>query len=211
MTNDNKFKTVLLILLCGFTLSIFFTKTGISVFGLAIILYILVEKYVIKFEQTNFIPRPVFWLTMLFLLDLVVSAALSDNSTWAFSELGKYRHVLFGGLVFIAPLNNENRKKVIIVFFISAALDALTGILQHFDILAIKPYSAGRPLGNSSDAVLFAASLALVGSAGVVMLFISSDINRRRKIFFAITSFIIFTGIIVSQSRGVWIEKRLFP
>ena len=198
-------ENTLTVLLSGFALSIFFTKTGISVFGLAGLLFIVIWKYLVKYEQTNFIPRPVFWLTMLFFVYLVLSAALSENSTWAFSELGKYRHILFGGLVFIAPLSQKKRNAVITILFISAALDALTGILQHFDILAIKSYSAGRPLGNSSDAVLFAASLALVGSAGVVMLFISSDINRRRKIFFAITSFVIFMGIVVSRSRGVLI------
>ena len=198
-------ENALTVLLSAFALSIFFTKTGISMFGLVGILFILIWKYFIKYEQTNFIPRPVFWLTMLFFLDLVLSAALSDNSKWAFSELGKFRHVLFGGLVFIAPLSNENRKKIIIVFFLSAALDACTGILQYFDVLP-KDYS--RPQGFSSHPILFAADLAFVCGSAVMMLFIKNDIftTIKEKYFLSAVAVLTVVGIVLSESRGVWIS-----
>lgn len=197
-------ENTLAILLSGFALSIFFTKTGISIFGLAGILFIVIWKYLVKYDQTNFIPRPVFWLTMLFFLDLVLSAALSENSKWAFSELGKYRHVLFGGLAFIAPLSNKNRKKIIIVFFISAALDASVGILQYFDII---PNGYDRPHGFSSHPILFAADLAFVCGSAVMMLFIRNDIfiSIKEKYFLVVVTFLTLIGILLSQSRGVWI------
>src|SRR3990172_4323024 len=194
----------LTVLLSGFAVSVFFTKTGISIFGLAGILFILIWKYVIKYEQTNVIPRPVFWLTILFFLDLVVSAALSENTRWAFSELGKYRHVLFGGLIFIAPLSNENREKVIMVFFISAALDACAGVLQYFDIVS-KSYD--RPHGFSSHPILFAADLAFVCGSAVMMLFIKNGfvVTIRDKYFLGFVALLTLIGILLSQSRGVWV------
>jgi len=197
-------ENTLTILLSGFAVSVFFTKTGISIFGLTGILFILIWKYVIKYEQTNVIPRPVFWLTILFFLDLVVSAALSENTRWAFSELGKYRHVLFGGLVFIAPLSNENRKKVIMVFFIGAALDACTGVLQYFDIVS-KSYD--RPHGFSSHPILFAADLAFVCGSAVMMLFIKNGfvVTIRDKYFLGFVALLTLIGILLSQSRGVWV------
>lgn len=197
-------ENTLTVLLSGFALSIFFTKTGISVFGLAVILFIVIWKYLIKYEQTNIIPQPVFWLTMLFFLDLVVSAVLSENSKWAFSEIGKFRHVLFGGLVFIAPLSNKNRKKIIIVFFLSAALDACAGILQYFDVLP-KDYS--RPQGFSSHPILFAANLAFVCGSAVMMLFIKNDIftTIKEKYFLSAVAVLTVVGIVLSESRGVWI------
>jgi hypothetical protein len=203
--NNVCMENTLTVLLSGFAISIFFTKTGISIFGLAGILFIVVWKYFIKYEQMNFIPRPVFWLTMLFFLDLVLSAALSDNSKWAFSELGKYRHILFGGLVFIAPLSNENRKKIIIVFFISAAIDASAGILQYFNIIISKGYD--RPYGFSSHPILFAADLAFVCGSAVLMLFIRNDIfiTIKEKYFLVVVTLLTLSGILLSQSRGAWI------
>src|SRR3990172_8773138 len=200
-------ENTLTILLSGFAVSVFFTKTGISIFGLAGILFILIWKYVIKYEQTNVIPRPVFWLTILFFLDLVVSAALSENTRWAFSELGKYRHVLFGGLIFIAPLSNENRKKVIIVFFISAVLDACTGILQYFDIISKVDYDYDRPHGFSSHPILFAADLAFVCGSAVMMLFIKNSFitTLKDKYLLVFVALLTLTGILLSQSRGVWV------
>ena len=200
-------ENTLTILLSGFAVSVFFTKTGISIFGLAGILFILIWKYVIKYEQTNVIPRPVFWLTILFFLDLVVSAALSENTRWAFSELGKYRHVLFGGLVFIAPLSNENRKKIIIVFFISAVLDACTGILQYFDIISKVDYDYDRPHGFSSHPILFAADLAFVCGSAVMMLFIKNSFitTLKDKYLLVFVALLTLTGILLSQSRGVWV------
>jgi O-antigen ligase len=142
---------------------------------------------------------------MLFFLDLILSAALSDNSKWAFSELGKYRHILFGGLVFIAPLSNENRKKVVIVFFLSATLDACTGILQYFDVL---PKGYSRPHGFSSHPILFAADLAFVCGSAVMMLFIKNDIftTLKEKYFLSTVAVLTVVGIVLSESRGVWIS-----
>ena len=195
---------VLAVLLGGFAASIFFTKTGISVFGLASMALILIWKYIVKYEQKNFIPKSVFILTMLFFLDLVVSAAMSNNYRWSFSELGKYRHILLGGLVFIAPLTQKNRKKIIIVFFASAALDAFAGVLQYFDIL-YKAYD--RPHGYSTHPILFAADLAFACGPALVMLFIRNNIfvSTREKYFLLVIAALTFVGIILSQSRGVWI------
>ncbi len=203
-SNDSILENFLTFLLSGFAISIFFTKTGISIFGLASICLILVWKYFIKYEQTNFIPRPVFWLTLLFFLDLVVSAAMSDNSKWAFSELGKYRHIFFGGLVFIAPLSNENRKKIIVVFFISAALDALTGLLQYFNFIRM---AYDRPHGFSSHPILYAADLAFACSTALVLLLIPNNIYKsmQEKYFLGAVMFLTGLSIVLSQSRGVWV------
>ena len=145
--------------LAFFAISIFFTKTGISVFGVISTLLLLIWRFLPGYKQAVFLPKPVLILSVLFILDLFVSAYMSENSRWAFSELRKYRHLLIGGLLFTAPLRNEYRKAIITVFFLSAAFDAGVGILQYFDIF---PKGYDRPHGYATHPILYAADLAFV-------------------------------------------------
>jgi O-antigen ligase len=141
---------------------------------------------------------------MLFFVDLVLSVALSEKPQRAYSELIKYRHILLGGLIFIAPLSNENRKKLITVFFLSAALDALTGILQYFGLVF---KGNERPDGFSSHTIIFAADLAFVCGSAVLMLFIKNSFvtTIKDKYLLVFVALLTLIGILLSQSRGVWV------
>jgi len=190
-----------------FAVSIYFSKSGLSVFGIAAILTMVLWRFVPGYSPVTSMPKSVVLLVALFLVDFLVSALMSEYSRWVVSDMGKYRHLLFGGLLYAAPLSSENRKVAIVIFFISAAFDGLTGVLQNFGLLYNKQYSGGRPLGNSSDAILYAADLALAFGAAIVMIFIGQDTfkSKKEKLFLIASAGAIFMGILVSGARGVWV------
>src|SRR3990172_5187329 len=90
---DKKIEKILIIALSGLALSIFVSKTGVGVFGLASLLLMLKWRFAEKDKWTNSLPRNLIILTIFFLLDLLVSAVLSDNHSIAFHELTKHRHL----------------------------------------------------------------------------------------------------------------------
>ncbi|MFA5072421.1 MAG: O-antigen ligase family protein [Nitrospirota bacterium] len=68
-----------------------------------------------------------------------------------------------------------------------------------------------RPLGNSSDPILYAANLALAFGASLVLFFIGKDIfkTQKERLLLCLSASVILMGILVSGSRGVWVA--LFP
>lgn len=198
------FEHVLLFTLSLFAVSIFFTKSGISVFGLLSILLLIIWRYLPGNHQDMTLPKSVFVLAILFIVNIIISAYLSENQRWAFSEVHKYRHILIAGLVFTAPLRKEYRKAIVTVFFISAAFDSAVGILQFADVF---PKVYDRPHGYATHPILYAADLAFVCGASLILLFIPNTLfaDRRGSIFLVITGLLTFTAILLSQSRGVWI------
>lgn len=215
--NDSKKHIVienwLTVLVSLFAVSIYFSKTGLSVFGGAAILLMLYWRFVPGYVQKPSVPRAVIICFSLYFLDLLFSSAMSINSRWALSELGKYRYLLFGGLLFSAPLSTKNRNICLIVFLISASLDGLTGLLQYIDIqywksgIVFWTREYGRPLGNSSDQILYAANLALAFGAAITVLFANHTVFTTRKGKAALLIFLLvtITGVVVSESRGVWV------
>lgn len=220
--NDSKKHIVienwLTVLVSLFAVSIYFSKTGLSVFGGAAILLMLYWRFVPGYVQKPAVPKVVIICFGLYFLDLLVSSYLSVNSRWALSELGKYRYLLFGGLLFAAPLSKKNRNICLIVFLISASLDGLTGLLQYVDIQYVKSGMVSwtrayydRPMGNSSDPILYAANLALAFGAAIALFFVDKALFfvKKEKVFLAVVAVAILIGILVSGSRGVWVA--LFP
>jgi hypothetical protein len=206
---------ILTVLVSLFAASIYFSKTGLSVFGIAAILLMVYWRFVPGYIQKPAVPKAVIICTVLLVFNLFLSALMSENRQWVLSELGKYRHLLFGALLYAAPLSKKNRGICLVVFLISASLDGLTGVLQYFDIqywqsgmvVWTKEYLNTRPLGNSSDSILYAADLALAFSGAVALFFIDHDTykSKKEKAFLSITAFSMFMGIIASGSRGVWV------
>jgi O-antigen ligase len=196
-----------------FAASIYFSKTGLSVFGIAAILVMLLWRFIPGYSPMKSVPKSVVILFILFLVDFLVSALMSEYSRWVVSDLGKYRHLLFGGLLYAAPLSNRNRRVCLVVLLISASLDGLTGLLQYFDIhygksdMVFWTRAYSRPLGNSSDQILYAANLALAFGAAIVMLFIDWDAfkSKRGKVLLITSAVVMLMGILVSGSRGVWV------
>lgn len=200
----NRYEYILLFILAFFAISIFFTKTGITVFGLLSTLFLIAWRYLPEYRQNIVLPKTVLVSVVLFFAVIVFSAYFSENSRWAFREIGKYRHLLIAGLLFTAPLRKEYRKALIIVFFIGAAFDSIVGMLQYVDML---PKGYDRPHGYATHPILYAADLAFVCGASLILLFIQNDIftTSREQIFLMIIAILTFVSIVLSESRGVWV------
>ncbi|HAR41209.1 MAG: hypothetical protein A2X56_03625 [Nitrospirae bacterium GWC2_57_13] len=197
-------ESMLLFAVSFFAISVFFTKSGISVFGLLSTALLISWRFLPAYRQDIALPKDVFILTVLLFLNILISAHLSENQRWALSEVHKYRHVLIAGLLFSAPLRKEYRKAIVIVFFISAAFDSIVGMLQVADVL---PKGYDRPHGCATHPILYAADLAFVCGASLVLLVVPNNIFSTKKahILLAITALLTFTSILLSQSRGVWL------
>ena len=201
---DRKIEKILVITLSGLALSIFVSKTGVGFFGLSSLLLMLKWRFAEKYKWTNRLPRILLALTIFFLLDLLVSAILSDNHSIAFHELTKHRHLFIGGLLFLAPMAEEDRKKIITVFFIGAALDGLTGILQHFDILQKGAYD--QPHGLASHPIQYALNLSFICGSAILMLLMRRHIESKKYILFLIVTISLTLGaIVLTMSRGAWL------
>lgn len=201
---DKKIEKILIITLSGLALSIFVSKTGVGVFGLTSLLLMLRWRFAEKDKWTNSLPRNLLILTIFFLLDLLVSAVLSDNHSIVFHELTKHRHLFIGGLLFLAPLSEKDRKKVITVFFIGAALDGLTGILQHFDVLQKGDYN--QPHGLASHPIQYALNLSFICGSAILMLLMRGHIESKKYILFLIVTIALTLGaIVLTMSRGAWL------
>lgn len=202
---DDSIEKYLVVALIGFAAVLFFTQTGISLFGLMSIGVMLYWRFSRKHEPVRTLPKLLVVFAVLYVVSYLLGAILSENLQWAFTELRKYRHLLLGGLLFTAPISSKNRKIIITVFFLASALAGFIGILQYFDIMH-KGYD--RPHGWSPNPVLYAEMLALVCGSAIIMLFVSNTgIYRTVKERIFLVSVVMLTsgGVLFSQARGVWV------
>ena len=69
---------ILTVLVCMFAVSIFFSKSGLSVFGIAAMLIMVLWRFVPGYSPVTSVPKPVVILVVLFLVDFLVSALMSE-------------------------------------------------------------------------------------------------------------------------------------
>lgn len=189
------------LLLCGLAISLFFSEWGVSRFSMWSIYALLTWRFVVKYEPAGSLPKSVVITSALFVLSLMISAFISENQA-AMVGLKTYRPLLLAGLLFTAPISNNQRKTVIILYFISAALEGLAGFAQYYQADTV------RAQGFALHPIFYATKLAFVCGAALVILIIGDkDLSESRKgrYFLLITVLITFVAILFSQTRGVWV------
>ena len=190
------------ILLCGLAISIFFSEWGVSRFSMWSIYALLVWRFAVKYEPAGSLPKSVVITSALFVLSLMISAFISENQSAAMVGLKTYRPLLLAGLLFTAPISSSQRKTVIIIYFISAALEGLVGFAQYYQADTV------RAQGFALHPIFYATKLAFVcGSALVILIIGDKDLSESGKgrYFLLITVLITFVAILFSQTRGVWV------
>lgn len=196
---------LLIIALSGLSASIFFSQSGVDIFGGISLFLLLMWKFYLKHETNERVPKSLVIAVVLFLLNISLSAIISDNRLAGLVELKKYWPIFLCGLLFTSPVSIENRRKVIFVFFFAAAISAIQGIFQYYGIISPREWRAH----GLTHPVHFAENLSFVSASALIMILISAqNIFARRKKWFYFLIFVIVTtigGIIFSLTRGVWL------
>lgn len=196
---------VLVTALSGFSVSIFFSQSGIDIFGGISLFLLLIWRFYIKHTTIGQVPKSLIVAALLFLVNISLSAILSDNQLAGLTELKKYWPIFLCGLLFACPLSDENREKVIFIFFAAASLSGLQGIFQYFGIIFPREWRAH----GLTHPVHFAENLSFVCASALMLLLISGKglVSRSGKGFYFLVFVILITlgGIIFSLTRGVWL------
>jgi O-antigen ligase len=197
--SGDQIEKFLLVTVCGLAISVFYSHTGMTVFGLASIGALLVWRYYLRQEPLVRIPTSVLVLTSLYFLIIPLSLFVSEDTVAVFAELKKVRHVLVAGLLFTAPLRDQYRKYALYVFFGTAIIDGLVGIFQYLYIGDI------RPRGFDPNQILYAGKIAFACGSAVILLLMAKNSAKRDTLYLVLTVLVSFFAILLSQSRGVWI------
>ncbi len=199
---------ILVVSLSGLAITIFIGWKDVGpfkLFNLVSLAALLIWRYVVKYRPQNPLPREIFIISILFIVSMTVSALQSQDRHFAFVLLKQYKLIFLGGLLFTAPISDRNRKSIITIFFLAAAAAGLIGILQYFGLMHM---ASDRPYGFSENPNLYAGALSVACSSAIVMLFLPKKYQfASRNGFFFIMSVAILTlcGIILSQSRSIWV------
>lgn len=209
MPGEKHIETALLIALGGFSVSLFFSQTGISVFGpLSLVLLVILR---LRESRTPIHPAlkrktvPLFVVVAvsLFTLDVLFGAFLSENRLRGFNELKKYWNVLLCGMLYTCSLTDGRRRIVAAVFFSAAGAAGAVGMSQ-FILHSTRAHGFAHPIH-------FATVLSFACAAALMMLFIKNDAFRGKgwSVFLLATATATFGGMLLSQTRGVWIAFSL--
>ncbi len=173
---------------------------------LAIVALITLGLIVNIKDQLNF-DKPLTYHLILFILVLTISTFFADDismawigNNWRFTGLSTY---LFCVILFIYSSCHPNPEMLLKPMIIGAVIAAMVGILQYFgvnyvphefyDVNVISSYST---MGNIN---WFGAYMVFVLPAAMLFYI------KETKTVWLISTAIIYTGLLVSLTRGVWL------
>ncbi len=202
------FEQILIVALSGLSISLFFSQTGIEIFGLASLFLLLVWRYSGGCDASRRIPNYLLAAAGVYCAVLLLSAVRSDNSTEGLRQIKKFWTFFLTGLLFTCSLPGSSRAKVIRAFLFGACLSGLMGIAQYSGILNTPE---GRAHGFAHP-IHYAANLAFALVSAVILLSNENeDLLRSKKMryFLALTIVLASAGIVFSLTRGVWVALFL--
>lgn len=173
---------------------------------------LLAWRFIIKYDTLNPLPKSLVLVLFLFLLYVSVSALMSDNHYWSFIFLRQYRFLILGGLLFTAPLRDRSRKHILVIIFIAAAIAGLVGIAQSFGLMHMARIE--RAEGFADNPLIYASILAIVCGLTMLMLLMPKThmlTSKKDFYFLVVVVFLTFCGVVLSESRGVWIGLLIAP
>ena len=199
---------VLVATLCGLAIWIFagWNDKGLYLMFSGLSLGLLIAwRFAALKQMATPLPGPMLAISMLYVLTLIIGALISDNGRAGFTVLKHYHHLFIGGLLLTVPLRDHYRKKIIVVFFASAALAAMAGLAQAMDLLRMD--YPGRVYGFSGHPNIYAGVLALVCNSAIILFLLPHPLFRSKKdrFFLAIVAVLTLSGLVLSQTRGMWV------
>lgn len=195
-------------MLCGIPFTIYFTSRLKSLFDYGALFLLVVWMFVLHRHPQRSIPKHLIVLVGLYMLSFVISVLISDHGEHYPPAFNSLRIPILAGFLFIAPLRPWSRKIVVTVFLLCAGIAGIAGILQDLGSLPIAPILSGRPSGFTPHPITYAAILAFACGASGIMLFIKGAWpyrSRAERVFLLVIFVLTASGILFSQSRGVWI------
>ena len=204
-----KIEPILTASLCAFSVSVFFSQTGMEIFGMASLLLLLIWRFSPGYRPgpARQLPRSLIIITAIFLLNLFINVLISANKTRGFLYIENYWKIFLCGLLFTCPISNKNRMKIIAAFLLGAFFSGLAGIFQHYGVLF---KMEARANGNTHP--IYYAGILAFPCVSAIMLLLSRDsfVKSGWRRLLAMAGFLAaLGGIVFSQSRGVWIA--IFP
>jgi O-antigen ligase len=185
--------------------TIFLTDRRATVFDSIVVVTLLAWRFVFKGNPQRSLPKSLIICTLLYLASCFVGALMANDLHWELVEFKRrYIHIVIAWLLFTSPLLDKNRKMIITFYFIAGAIGGVVGILQYYGIMY---QQWPRPHGLSAHPILYTALLAFVCCSAMLMFFFKNDIYRSKIERFYLLFIIVttFWGILVSESRGVWV------
>jgi len=192
----------------------FFSYRRFTVYEDICLIGLILFRIVTKGKKGKSIPRWVIAVVMLYLTSEIIGALMSSDISYAVKELRRFTHLFVAGLLFTVPLSSKSRSVLMTVFFCTAAIAGVAGILQYFGIVSTAGVYGGieqgsiRSRGFSSNAILYASILAVVCSSSIVVLFSGRKnfpMSPVYRWFLLIIAVLTLSGILLSGSRGVWV------
>lgn len=189
-----------------FALSLFFSQSGISIFGPLSFIILLYWRFKTGYEPALKVPKYVLVPFGLFVFSLAISILVSSDKGDAFSEFRQIWYYVFAVLLATAPMSLEMRRRVLTVFFASALLAGVFLIFQQvrFEFQGIP----GRASGFTHP-VHMAGILAIAVFSLVLALIVKTDFIPRTKgyrAFVLITLLLVSIALVSTQTRAVWIS-----
>jgi len=197
--NDRVFDLMLVITMGGLAISLFFSQSGIAIFGIPAV--VLMALRIPRRPAVPEIPRLVLIMGSLLILDLFAGALLSDNIRGGLALFREQWQTAFLVLPFVVRPERSVRVRVMIVFFSAAAAAGIFGMLQYLTPL----FGQADRAHGMTHPIHFSHNLAFAFTAAVLML----SLRSRLGLGTAAIAGLIFVasatagGIILSGSRGV--------
>ncbi len=195
---------ILVVTLSGLSLSVFLSQTGIDICGLLSLLLLSYWRFVLGYKPEKDLPKPLVVITFVFLLNLFVSAAFSDDQREGLRELQKYWNVLLVGMLFTCPISDRSRKRIVLVFFLGAIAAGLVGGFQYYGIF----FKTAEGAHGFTHHIHYAGNLAFAFISSMILLAIPPGFSlepKRMRVVIVLAILTTSGGILFSQARGVWI------
>jgi O-antigen ligase len=197
-----RLEQVLVVTLSGLGVSLFFSQTGIDIFGITSLFVLVMGSFALRHERRHRFPRYLLAAAAIYLFGQLFGAFESDYQLRAFSDVKKFWNIFLCGLLIAYPFEEKSRRRVMAFFFTGAIAVSIMGIFQHYGIFFEK---AGRAHGLTHP-IHFAANLAFVCASALILIAMPNNIISRSGknfLFLATTALISFVGMVMSQTRGV--------
>ncbi len=203
MADNRTLDKTAVVLLSLFVFSIFFSQSGISLFGPLSLLALFALR--IKKGPSLQVPQFLVLAGLFFILASATGLFVSENISYAMGKLWGNYYLVLGWLLLCAPLETRHWKRVGHVFFISAILASLYGIAES---ILLYPFR----VDGFTNPVHFAGLLS-VGALASFASLISKDSpftqSRAEKVLVAIALLATLSGTMLTMTRAVWVSVAL--
>ncbi|MFC1769836.1 O-antigen ligase family protein [Nitrospirota bacterium] len=196
---------ILTAFLCLFAVSLFFSQSGVSIFG-PLSLIILLYFYIPERKIWPSLNTPLYLRLAigLFVLSYFLSAAISDNTGRAVSEILNLWNIPFAMLLLTFPLDIKHKRIVGRAFLIAACVAGILALMQFFQVVIS---NHGTRASGFTHPVHYAGLLAVGSIVAMASLAAHTEkLNGKERLLAVAALVLTLLGLLCTQTRGVWIS-----